>query len=348
MERIKEWDFIKGVLIFCVIYGHINAYLTPPTTNECFNYSPTIVIRLFQMPLFILVSGLFCKPVNNLKDYIKTWKKYVTRLIIPYLTWCLILTLVKEISQNTYTTFLIDFRESLGLLWFIPMLLISHFLFTTYSLLLGKWFNEKSVLVLLILHITISMMIPVDICNFFFLFPFYIAGYFFKKVNMHVMLKRMRGGYLFFLFLAFVISVKFPNEWTFYENPNYLADTSFNSVLFVVIRYICYSVVTLAFLLLLIKIYEVLVNCGNKLNGICQIGKEETLFLYLSHISLLYYTLRVFVQDNEFVYIYILENQLIRGYIVSIVVTALIVILLTILFKILSRSVITKKLFIGI
>ena len=96
------------------------------------------------------------------------------------------------------------------------------------------------------------------------------------------------------------------------------------------------------------KVYIAFNKKSNELiNGISQIGKEETLFLYLAHISLLYYTLRVFVLDNESSLIWILGNQLIRSYIVSIIVAALLVVLLTILFKFLSRSVFTKKLFIG-
>ena len=198
MTRIKEWDFIKGILIFCVIYGHINAYITPLLVNDAFNYSPTMVTRMFQMPLFILVSGLFCKTVDSFGGYIKVWKKYFTRLVIPYIVWCIILAIIKEVGQGDYSSFISDFRESLGLLWFIPMLLISHFVFTTYSLILSKLklFGKKSVLLLLIVHFVTSMLMPKDICNYFFLFPYYLVGYFLKSIDFHSLLSRTGGGYL--------------------------------------------------------------------------------------------------------------------------------------------------------
>lgn len=219
MTRIKEWDFIKGILIFCVIYGHLNAYITPLSVSDAFNYSPTMVTRMFQMPLFILVSGLFCKTVDCFDGYIKVWKKYFTRLVVPYIVWCIILAVIKEAGQGDYSSFFSDFRESLGLLWFIPMLLISHFVFTTYSLILSKLklFGRRSVLLLLIVHFVTSMLMPKDICNYFFLFPYYLAGYFLKSVDFHSTLSWIRGGVFILLLLSIIICIVFPNSLSFPE-----------------------------------------------------------------------------------------------------------------------------------
>lgn len=350
MDRIKEWDFIKGILIFCVIYGHINAYLTPISLVETSNYSPTLIIRLFQMPLFVLVSGHFCKTVSTFSAYLEIWKRYLTRLGLPYISWSLILTLIKCLVQGDFSTFLLDFRESFGLLWFIPMLLISHFVFTTYTVILSKFriFNRVSVLFLLIVHLIISMLMYRDFCNFFFLFPFYIAGYFLKKVDIHALIGRYRWGVSILLLLSVIICANLPNSWTFYQASNYIEVFDVQHIMFVVLRYICYAIVTLTVLLLLFKVYTPFNRKSNGLiNRICQIGKEETLFLYLAHISLLYYTLRVFVLDNESSLLGILGNQFVRSYIISIIVFAVLVVLLTLLFKILSKSVYTKKIFIG-
>lgn len=156
------------------------------------------------------------------------------------------------------------------------------------------------------------------------------------------------GGVSILLILSLLICVIFPNDWTFYQSSNYVAEFDVLHIIIVLVRYICYGGVTFTALLTLFIIYDAIKEKRNELvNSICQIGRDETLFLYLAHISLLYYTLRVFVLDNESALISSLENQVIRSYIVSIVVAALLVVVLTILYKFLSRSVITKKIFIG-
>lgn len=349
MERIKEWDFIKGILIFCVLYGHINAYITPSSIGDAFNISPTLVIRLFQMPLFILVSGNFAKSVDSFGSYIKVFEKYFTRLVIPYIIWCLILALTK--NHDDSSTLILDFRESIGLLWFIPMLLMSHFVFTTYSLILSQLglFSGKSVLLLLVMHIIFSMLLPNDICNYFFLFPFYIAGFFLKNVDIHSLLNRLRGWVFIMLLLSFIICIVFPNSWTFYQSSNYAAGFDVHIILFVMFRYICYSIVTLTALLLLFKTYKTIEGKSpNRLKSICRVGKEQTLFLYLAHISMLYYTLRIYVLNNEKDLMGVIGNPIIRSYAVAIVLTMLIVILLTLLYKLLYRNVVTRKFLIGV
>ena len=156
------------------------------------------------------------------------------------------------------------------------------------------------------------------------------------------------GGVSILLLLSVIICANLPNSWTFYQASNYIEVFDVQHIMFVVLRYICYAIVTLTVLLFLFKVYTPFNRKSNGLiNRICQIGKEETLFLYLSHISLLYYTLRVFVLDNESSLLGILGNQFVRSYIISIIVFALLVVLLTLLFKILSKSVYTKKFFIG-
>ena len=100
-------------------------------------------------------------------------------------------------------------------------------------------------------------------------------------------------GVSILLLLSVIICAKFPNSWTFYLTSNYVAVFDVQHIMFVVLRYIYYAIVTLAVLLLLFKVYIAFNKKSNELiNGISQIGKEETLFLYLAHISLLYYTLQ--------------------------------------------------------
>lgn len=84
VRRLYDFDFIKGVLILFVIWGHCCMYLSG---NE---YEKNIIItyvRLFQMPLFILISGYFQKPVEGLKSLSSKIKTSFKCICVPLISW---------------------------------------------------------------------------------------------------------------------------------------------------------------------------------------------------------------------------------------------------------------------
>lgn len=352
MERIKEWDFIKGILIICVIYGHISSYLTAPSVTDT-TYSPTVFIRLFQMPLFVLVSGMFSKVASDFKNFITIWRKYLKRLLIPFIVWCIVLIFLKSLAigetANNFNSLIRIIAESCGILWFIPMLIISHFVFTTYTLLFGpKAGSSVGVIILMSAFILVSLIVPRDFCNFLFLFPFYCIGRLMKNIDYNSLTSKNWGGrFLLSAIILIAVSFLFPADLTFYHLSNsvLISGFSFSLILFVFIRYICYSVVTLSALYILLVLFnKVSVRLSDVFSAI---GKERTLFLYLSHISFLYYTLRVLIIENDSTMSVILGNQFVRYYLVSILGTIIVVILLNFLFKILNKNKIFRLLFIG-
>ena len=82
-DRDQSFDFIKGILIFLVVWGHVISmrYDGNHLYNRTFMW-----IYSFHMPLFILISGYFS--VNNInKGFIYTFKKKTARLLLPALVW---------------------------------------------------------------------------------------------------------------------------------------------------------------------------------------------------------------------------------------------------------------------
>ena len=100
-KREVEWDVLKGILMICVIAGHLDVH----------EYV-RMYIYAFHMPLFFLISGYFYHPLIN-EDYIpksssKTntffWRlrrviskkayallyPYLTMLILNYLAWIIL------------------------------------------------------------------------------------------------------------------------------------------------------------------------------------------------------------------------------------------------------------------
>ncbi len=86
-KRIDFIDVAKGIGIILVVLGHLNS-AEQPVRN--FIYS-------FHMPLFFLLSGIF---FNDKTDFKTTFMKSVKTLLIPYLIFVAIDSLVYIIMHN--------------------------------------------------------------------------------------------------------------------------------------------------------------------------------------------------------------------------------------------------------
>lgn len=75
LARIPSFDIAKGVAVSAVIVGH-TSYAGVPQSVVDFCYS-------FDMPLFFLVSGFFCKKVDSI-DFAYV-RKNAKALLLPYL-----------------------------------------------------------------------------------------------------------------------------------------------------------------------------------------------------------------------------------------------------------------------
>ncbi len=221
------------------------------------------------------------------------------------------------------------------------MLLISHFIFTSYSLLCGSRFNNVWVFVLLVSVIIASAVIPGDIYNFLFLFPFYLAGYLIKSYSFKKLYVRRKFIIPVLSLLSVAICLSFPEEMTFYHVWN----NSDYGFYFVLLRYFCYGIVSFTVLLLSVYISD---RIQNKItDSVTSIGMDMTFFFYLSHITLLYYTLRVVVLRHSTVIPDIFENPFVRYYVIATAILVPIVILLFTFYRIIARNRLLSTLLLG-
>ena len=80
-KRNESIDYLKGVLIFYVVYGHCLYWM-----GEGIEKPYTIIVKFiysFHMPLFIFISGYFFSSIKN-KDIIGNIIKKFKRLIVPH------------------------------------------------------------------------------------------------------------------------------------------------------------------------------------------------------------------------------------------------------------------------
>lgn len=132
-KRCEYIDILKGIGIFCVVFGHT-------TQNELIlNF-----IYAFHMPLFFIISGMFLhnKPLFIRKQAKSLLIPYLSFGILTYLYWWLVESRFRELP--TGETFLSQFinlffptsmQHCNVVLWFLPCLFI--------ACVAGNYFNNK-------------------------------------------------------------------------------------------------------------------------------------------------------------------------------------------------------------
>ena len=129
-KKIIEFEILKALLIVLVVIGHAIPDETPLHH----------IIYWFHMPTFFMISGFFSSKPKDMKA---TITKKATRLILPYLSWSVLLYIlfipenpIKNIARvlfggvNNTTIYSYPF-------WFVNALFISSIVFS-YMLSIGN------------------------------------------------------------------------------------------------------------------------------------------------------------------------------------------------------------------
>lgn len=105
-------DLLKGVLIILVFLGH----MIPGKLNDTF---ARYIIYSFHMPLFIGISGFLI----NVKKYdfriLMILRKYLRRLLIPWLIAVLVYFLVVKKNNYSVRLFMVDVYRPYYHLWYV-------------------------------------------------------------------------------------------------------------------------------------------------------------------------------------------------------------------------------------
>ena len=85
-KKREVWlDYLKCIAVFLVVWGHI--LLNCVTNNHKYNVAG--IIYATHIPLFLVISGYLIKD----KPIIATLKIIFKRFVIPYIVWCIIMSL---------------------------------------------------------------------------------------------------------------------------------------------------------------------------------------------------------------------------------------------------------------
>ena len=299
MMREKKWDFVKTLLMFFIVFGHIcpsNPDLWTPVTR---------FIGLFAIPLFFFISGFFQSKVENVQALIKRFKKNFYRIVVPLLSWGLIYVIISafihfldDVDYNIsdicqffkYSPFYI-----MGIFWFLTALIFCHIIGSILSLILCR--KKKYGFVLLVISFPLFCLLPPTLLehyHFSFVWLFYGLGMLYKQMNRDLLYHSSNYFVLVILAVLTIVILSFgirlmPSD-TFYYRSNLVHETP---VGFIIQRFALYILVSFLILYWLMQIYKY--NNDRLLIKKLASWGVDTLFIYCSHVMILVFIYRPYL-----------------------------------------------------
>ena len=300
-ERNREIDFIKGVAIFLVVYGHAIQFLNNGEF-DFFKHPFFIFIYSFHMPLFMIVSGYLVSysiDKYQLKDMVINKFK---RLITPVISWVILFFIVKTaikillgIEENIILEFLRSIKSIPYTLWF----LWGVFYCTIIVSIVNNYLNDSKIAYILIF---ILMMFTPDYLNshlYKFVYPYFIIGYFIKDYEEIINNKKVKT-------ISFIL---FPIMLFLWKKDYYIYLAKFsllNTNIFIQIENILFrGIIGLAGIVVVIslisyylknrkitKVDDFICNMGINSLGIYIIS--DYIFLILDKINILFYNIYLY------------------------------------------------------
>jgi len=188
MSRNLFIDYLKGIAIFLVVWGHGLQFLD--SEYNCYGNYVFLFIYSFHMPLFMCVSGyLFAFSVKK-KSFNEMFLIKFKQLMIPVLCWGFLFTWLvyyKELrpldAKHLTVRYIWLYIRSLPYhLWF----LWSLFVISVISSLLSKRKNIEVLLHVCTFFLLLCLPDNFGLSYVKFMYPFFLMGYFYNKYAMKI------------------------------------------------------------------------------------------------------------------------------------------------------------------
>lgn len=164
--RLVEFDIIKGIAIFLVIWGHsILHFSSSARSNVVY-----ITISAFHMPLFMMIAGFFSSKALTL-PFKNLFKRKFYQLIWPCITFGIFFLFI-DYSINYFRD--VSFHNSISYLYSALWFLKSTFLCFIITWI-GLRISRNKIVLAVPLLIIISQCIP--IFKISWMLPFFVLGF---------------------------------------------------------------------------------------------------------------------------------------------------------------------------
>ncbi|WKX77481.1 acyltransferase family protein [Zobellia laminariae] len=197
-ERLIAPDFIKGICIVLMIYGHI----TYIGSLSDYQNKITDIIYTFHMPLFLIISGYFFSISKNVKPQLENIAR---RIAIPYIIFISIyligLILVKRIgipTNNVAPQTFIDFIDNVflhpsGAYWFLHSLILINLTL----IIANKISPEKDTFLLYLLSFIFFILLDLNNLVLIRTSIYFMVGYILQQLtSRNLKTPQLQSGYI--------------------------------------------------------------------------------------------------------------------------------------------------------
>ena len=227
-NRDLSFDYMKGVLIFLVVWGHLISFCMSNDSDIYFD-SLRKFLYSFHMPLFVFISGWFFRN-DTVTGFLSIVKKQGSRLLIPQFTFVFIGFLIYLLFWNIYSYKLIE-NSSISIKGCYHFITFAWYLWCIFfcSLLvnlISRIFNQRAVYLLFFLCVIMWLMVnllPGPIFNnqqVARMFPCFVAGMYARK-HQHMLTRYKKMLIIICAYVSFVYWGIFVFDST-KELPNYI------------------------------------------------------------------------------------------------------------------------------
>lgn len=321
--RDGKLDFYKAFLIWSVVLGHCINALCPSG-----NYLH-LALRTFDLPMFMYISGFLLNGSIARYDMNQLVLNKVTSIVVPAIIWICI-------------SYLLGDKHMYYFLWAI---FFSSVIVCLFSHISAEINNRHEARIISYIETTLIVLtafglhlVPVNIVNISYLFPFFVVGYFSNNISNI----SWKWGCMSLALFAYLIAFVWTPQYTIWNTGGYiLQNTAF-----------MIKVVTLRILIGLSGIYAVSFLLGalydmfksDRIIGFIQNVGKETLSIYLMQhivVEILLVRLVRYLNING-----ILRNhEIIVGYIITPLISVILLLVMYGFVFILKKSECTRWLF---
>lgn len=126
-ERDLSLDLLRGIAIILVVFIHVTPFGF--VDSDSLNFDATIIFRQiinFAVPLFLFISGYLManKSLSSTNEYFSYLKKQLPRVLLPYIVWSVLYSLIFFALGINAETLLFNFLtfQVVGPFYFIALI----------------------------------------------------------------------------------------------------------------------------------------------------------------------------------------------------------------------------------
>jgi fucose 4-O-acetylase-like acetyltransferase len=300
-------DYLKGLLILLVVYGHTIQYIAYPQSGDFYDNPLFKGIYIFHMPLFIAVSGFLSFYSIRKKTASESIQNRFYQLVIPIFCWTLLFNTIL-FSINLYHVksgklelildfpklFLYEFSESLWFLW-------SVFIATIIVAILRKFNKDKA---LFFVVASCCMFLAPDLGNLYlikFTFPFFCAGYLLSKhYQVYRQIKISYPQIFLGVLISLICFLLWRKDTYIYTSKMNFLDGNYKNI---ALRYFSGGVVSVTFVMASFS----LLYRNFKSSFVCALGKNSlSIYILQSYIFIIIQKTGLMLKVNNFMIITLL------------------------------------------